>query len=227
MFHRFENRSEAGRKLADILAGYTDGSNAVVLGLPRGGVPVAYEIARKLGAPMDVEVVRKLGVPGQKELAFGAIGPGGVAVFNERLLDQLHLGSDAIDSVVRSESEELARRERKYRGGRPAAELENKFVIIVDDGLATGATMRAAVESVRRQSPARIIVAAPVAAAEVCSAFDREPDVTCVCAATPEPLYGVGWWYEDFEQTSDETVCRILDEFRPALADKEVVVGRQ
>jgi putative phosphoribosyl transferase len=222
MFHRFENRSEAGRKLAEKLTGYTNGRNVVVLGLPRGGVPVAYEIAKALDAPLDVEVVRKLGVPLQKELAFGAIGPGGVAVFNERLLNHLHLGEDAIDGVVRSEMAELERREKKYRGGRPPAEIKGKTVIIVDDGLATGATMRAAVESVRRQSPARIIVAAPVAAPDVCASFDMEPDVTCVCAATPEPLYGVGWWYEDFEQTTDETVCRLLDEFIPAAVSSGV-----
>jgi putative phosphoribosyl transferase len=157
-------------------------------------------------------------VPGQRELAFGAIGPGGVAVFNERLLDQLHLGAEAIGRVIESEADELERREQKYRGGRAATDLQGKTVIIVDDGLATGATMRAAVESVRRQAPARIIVAAPVASPDVCAAFELEPDVTCVCAATPEPLYGVGWWYEDFEQTSDETVCRLLEEFQPAVA---------
>jgi predicted phosphoribosyltransferase len=218
MFHRFENRRQAGRKLAEKLERYTSGRNAVVLALPRGGVPVAYEIARALGAPLDVEVVRKLGVPGQRELAFGAIGPGGVAVFNERLLDKLHLSEEALSSVIESETAELKRREQKYRGARTAADLRGKTVIIVDDGLATGATMRAAVESVRRQAPATIIVAAPVASPEVCAAFESEPDVTCICAATPEPLYGVGWWYEDFEQTTDETVCRLLEEFQPVVA---------
>ncbi len=218
MFQRFKDRKEAGKKLAEKLAGYTIGRNAVVLALPRGGVPVGYEIAAELGVPLDVEVVRKLGVPGQSELAFGAIGPDGVAVFNERLLDLLHLDEEAIEAVTRRESAELKRREDKYRDGRPAPNLKGKTVILVDDGLATGATMRAAVESVRRQSPEKIIVAVPVAAPDVCAAFEREPDVTCVCAVMPEPLYGVGWWYENFEQTTDETVCRMLDVLSPIAA---------
>lgn len=215
--YRFANRREAGKLLAEKLEGFR-GPDTIILALPRGGVPVGHQIARTLGIPLDIEVVRKLGVPGQRELAFGAIGPGGVAVFNERLLEQLRLSPEMIQSVIRTESDELARRERKYRGGRPDPKLAGKTVILVDDGLATGATMRAAVESVRRHLPKRIVVAVPVAAPDTCAAFDREPDVECVCAATPEPLYGVGWWYEDFEQTSDETVTRLLEETRAAVA---------
>ena len=215
---RFANRSEAGRKLAEQLVSVKNGGGAIVLALPRGGVPVGYEIAKEMNIPLDVQVVRKLGVPGQPELAFGAIGPGGVAVFNERLLGQLNLGRNAVESVIQSETVELKRRENLYRANRPAPILKGKTVILVDDGLATGATMRAAVESVRRQAPGKIIVAVPVAAPDVCASFDREPDVTCICAATPEPLYGVGWWYEDFEQTGDEKVCRLLDDLRPKAA---------
>lgn len=215
---RFSNRKEAGRRLAAELASFKDGGSAIVLALPRGGVPVGYEIAKELNIPLDVQVVRKLGVPGQPELAFGAIGPGGVAVFNERLLGQLNLGRNAVRNVIESETAELKRRENLYRANRPAPILKGRTVILVDDGLATGATMRAAVESVRRQAPGKMIVAVPVAAPDVCAAFEREPDVTCICAVTPEPLYGVGWWYEDFEQTGDEKVCRLLDELRPMAA---------
>lgn len=218
MHHRFTNRREAGRLLAAKLEGFRNKSEAIVLALPRGGVPVAYEIAKALNLPLDVQVVRKLGVPGQRELAFGAIAPGGVAVYNERLVEQLNLGEDAIGRVRDEESAELARRESEYRRGRKAPDLSGKTVILVDDGLATGATMRAAVESVRERSPAGIIVAVPVAAPDVCSAFDMQPDVTCVCLVMPEPLYGVGWWYEDFEQTTDERVRELLDKLQPAAS---------
>ncbi|QQS42967.1 MAG: phosphoribosyltransferase [Acidobacteriota bacterium] len=219
MHHRFTNRREAGRSLAAKLEGFRNKSGAVVLALPRGGVPVAYEIAKALNLPLDVQVVRKLGVPGQRELAFGAIAPGGVAVYNERLLEQLNLGDEAIGRVRDEESAELARRESEYRRGREAPDLKGRTVILVDDGLATGATMRAAVESVRKKSPAGIIVAVPVAAPDICSAFDIQPDVTCVCLVMPEPLYGVGWWYEDFEQTTDEKVRELLDALQPAAAN--------
>lgn len=217
-FYRFADRREAGRMLAEKVKEFTDGTNTIVLALPRGGVPVGYEIARALGVPLDVEVVRKLGVPGQRELAFGAIGPDGVAVYNERLLDQLHLSPASIRTVIDSESDELKRREARYRGGRPAPALKGKIAIIADDGLATGATMRAAVESVRKQGPEKIIVAAPVAAPDTCAAFDREPDVVCICALKPQPLYGVGMWYENFDQTTDETVVRLLGEAGPVTA---------
>lgn len=221
MHHRFTNRREAGRSLAQKLDAFRDNPEAIILALPRGGVPVAYEIAKALELPLDVQVVRKLGVPGQRELAFGAIAPGGVAVYNERLLEQLSLTGDGINRVREEEAEELARREALYRRGRSAPDLKGRTVILVDDGLATGATMRAAVESVRKESPSGIIVAVPVAAPDVCSSFDLEPDVTCVCLVMPEPLYGVGWWYEDFEQTTDERVRELLDELQPAAAANE------
>ena len=213
--HRFTNRREAGRLLSEKLEGFRDNPGAVVLALPRGGVPVGFEIARELNLPLDIQVVRKLGVPGQKELAFGAIGPGGVAVYNERLLDRLGISREDVRQVRDLESEELARRETAYRRGRSAPDLKDRTVILVDDGLATGATMRAAVESVRKQSPAGIIVSVPVAAPDVCSAFDLEPDVNCICVVMPEPLYGVVWWYEEFEQITDDRVRELLDEARP------------
>ena len=216
--HRFSNRREAGRMLAERLEGFRGSTHAVILALPRGGVPVGYEIARALDLPLDVEVVRKLGVPGQEELAFGAIAPDGVTVYNQRLVEQLGLSSAAIDNVVNAETQELRRREAAYRGGRPAPDLRGKTVILVDDGLATGATMRAAVQSVRKSSPAGIVVAVPVAAPDVCSLFDREPDVNCVCLVMPEPLYGVGWWYEDFGQTSARKVTELLEDLRPLAA---------
>ncbi len=218
MLHRFTNRREAGRLLASRLEGFRGSTNAVVLALPRGGVPVGYEIAAALDLPLDVEVVRKLGVPGQKELAFGAIGPDGVSIINQRLVEQVGLSRRDIGRVVDAETRELERREGHYRRGRRPPALAGKTVILVDDGLATGATMRAAVESVRRSSPAGIVVAVPVAAPDVCSLFDREPDITCICLVMPEPLYGVGWWYEDFEQTSDEKVCELLAGLPSAVA---------
>lgn len=227
MFHKFSNRMEAGRSLAERLEGFHDSTRTIVLALPRGGVPVGYEIAKALKVPLDVQVVRKLGVPGQKELAFGAIAPGGVTVFNERLIEGLGLSREAVEQVIREETEELGRRERLYRNGRPAPDLKGKTVILVDDGLATGATMRAAVKSVRKSSPAGIVVAVPVAAPDVCSVFDREPDVNCVSLLMPEPLYGVGLWYEDFSQTSDERVCELLEELSPkGAANGAAVSGR-
>ena len=181
----------------------------IVLGLPRGGVPVAYEVARALGAPLDVFVVRKLGMPGQSELALGAIASGGIQVFNQSLIRRAGLPNEAIKRVALREQEELRRRERVYRGDRPAPELRGKVVILVDDGLATGATMRAAVQAVRERNPARVIAAVPTAAIEVCDALREEADEV-VCAFTPEPFNAVGLWYEDFTQTSDAEVRRLL-----------------
>ncbi|REJ79439.1 MAG: phosphoribosyltransferase [Acidobacteria bacterium] len=218
MHHRFANRREAGKQLASKLRSFDQRPDTIVLALPRGGVPVAYEIARILSIPLDIQVVRKLGVPGQRELAFGAISTGGVAVFNEKVLDQLNLDSESIESVRRKESDELTRRETAYRKGIPKPDLSGKRVILADDGLATGATMRAAVESVRRRSPRSIVVAAPVASPGICKTLNKEPDVECVCLVLPEPLYGVGWWYEDFEQTTDEKVCELLSKLRPNAA---------
>lgn len=179
-------------------------------------MPVAAEVSNALGAPLDVFVVRKLGVPGQEELAMGAIASGGVCILNEDVVDSLGISSDAIDEVSRREAIELARRERAYRDGRTPADVRGKRAILVDDGLATGATMRAAVTALRALGPAEIVVAVPVAARESCTEF-REMVDHCICAATPEPFYGVGLWYHNFEPTSDEEVRRIL-----GLANSEV-----
>lgn len=214
--HRFVDRREAGRVLATRLREFA-GRDVVVLGLPRGGIPVAYEIAVALGAPLDVFVVRKLGLPGHRELAMGAIASGGVRVVHDELVRQLRLPDTVIDSVAREEQSELERRERAYRGARPPVALEGRTVILVDDGLATGSTMRAAVLAVRRLLPAEIVVAVPVGARETCLALSELADEV-VCAETPEPFTAVGLWYQDFDQTTDEEVRRLLSA-SPAAAD--------
>jgi predicted phosphoribosyltransferase len=180
-----------------------------VLGLPRGGVPVAYEVARRLGAPLDVFVVRKLGVPGHEELAFGAIAPGGVRVLAEDLLARLDMPSEWIEAIDAKERRELERRERVYRGERPPPALAGRVVVLVDDGLATGATMLAAVRAVREQRPARVVVAVPVADPDVCERLGSVADEV-VCVSTPRPMMAVGAWYEDFSQISDEEVRELL-----------------
>ena len=207
----FENRSEAGRFLAQKLGEYTRDPNVVVLALPRGGVPVAFEVAEALKAPLDIFVVRKLGVPGYDELAMGAIASGGIRVLNSKVLDYLDIPDETIDRVAAREKRELQRRERLYRGTRPIIDVRGRTVIIVDDGMATGSTMRAAVRALRQQKPEKIIVAVPVGARETCESFAKEVDSMCVCAITPEPLDGVGLWYRDFEQTSDEEVRQLLE----------------
>ena len=206
----FKDRTEAGRFLAQKLEGYANDPNVVVLALPRGGVPVAYEVAQALKAPLDIFVVRKLGVPGYDELAMGAIATGGIRILNPRVLDYLDISNDMIDLVVAREERELQRRERLYRDTRPAIDVRGRTVIIVDDGMATGSTMRAAVRALRQQKPEKIIVAVPVGARETCESFAKEVDTMCVCAITPEPFDGVGLWYRDFEQTSDEQVRQLL-----------------
>ena len=208
----FSNRTEAGRFLASKLGEYANRSEAVVLGLPRGGVPIAFEVAKALGVPLDVFIVRKLGVPGQEELAFGAIASNGVRVLNENLVRALRLPETVIESVAEREQRELERREQIYRGGRSAQNLKDKIVIVVDDGLATGATMRAAIKAIKKQIPKKTIVAVPVGSQQTCDEFKHEADVLCICATTPEPFYGVGMWYEDFEQTTDEEVIKLLSE---------------
>ncbi len=205
----FQNRREAGRALAGKLAGYAHRDDVLVLALPRGGVPVGYEVARALRAPLEVFVVRKLGVPGQEELAMGAIASGGVRVLNEEIVRPLRISERMIDQVAARELKELERREALYREGRPAAAVKGRVAILIDDGLATGATMRAAAAALRQQRPARLVVAVPVAAAETCQEFRHEVDEV-VCAATPEPFRAVGLWYEDFSQTSDEEVRELL-----------------
>jgi putative phosphoribosyl transferase len=209
MERAFPNRAQAGRLLAEKLENYVGRSDVVVLGLPRGGVPVAYEVAQRLGAPLDVFVVRKLGVPGFEELAAGAIASGGVRVLNEDVIRALPNADQLIESVTEKETVELERREQTYRDGRPAPELRNRVVILVDDGLATGATMRAAVAALRQRGVAKIVVAAPVGAPETCRELEQEADET-ICAITPEFFQAVGQYYEDFSQTSDEEVRELL-----------------
>jgi len=209
MERAFPNRAEAGRLLAEKLENYVDRSDVVVLGLPRGGVPVAYEVAQRLGAPLDVFVVRKLGVPGFEELAAGAIASGGVRVLNEDVVRALPNADQLIESVTEKETVELERREQTYRDGRPAPELRDRVVILVDDGLATGATMRAAVAALRQRGVAKIVVAAPVGAPDTCRELEQEADET-ICAITPEFFQAVGQYYEDFSQTSDEEVRELL-----------------
>ncbi len=215
----FQDRTEAGRLLAAKLAAYTDRSDVIVLALPRGGVPVAYEVARVLHTPLDVFLVRKLGLPGHEELAMGAIASGGVRVLNKDVVRALRIPDEVIDAVAAEEQQELERRERAYRGGRPAPQVRGKIVILIDDGLATGSTMRAAIAALRRQRPARIVVAVPVGAPETCAEFQNEAD-EAICARTPDPFYAVGLWYGDFSQTTDEEVHDLLeraaDEHAPA-----------
>jgi predicted phosphoribosyltransferase len=206
---RFRDRAEAGRLLAERLRGYSGRSDVVVLALPRGGVPVAYEVAQALGVPLGVFVVRKIGVPGHEELAMGAIASGGVLVLDDRLVRALGVGREELDRVIASEVNELERREAAYGNGHQALDLEGKTVILVDDGLATGSTMRAAALAVRQQNPARIIVAVPVASEETCDEF-RDVVDEIVCELTPTPFRAVGLWYEDFSQTSDEEVRELL-----------------
>jgi predicted phosphoribosyltransferase len=207
----FHDRADAGRALARRLARYANRPNVLVLALPRGGVPVAYEVARALHAPLDVFLVRKLGVPGQEELAMGAIATGGVRVINEDVVNLLQIPDEVIDSVAEAQWRELERRERAYRDDRPLPDVRGRTVILIDDGLATGSSMRAAVAALRQQRPARIVVAVPVASASTCDDFRAEVDEV-VCAQTPEPFYAVGSWYEDFTQTSDDEVHALLEQ---------------
>ena len=211
----FRDRHEAGRLLAERLAGYADRPDVVILALPRGGVPVAFEIAAALHVPLDVMVVRKLGVPGHEELAMGAIASGGVQVVNQDVVRHLGLSSAVLESVAATEYQELSRRERAYRGNRELTSVEGRTVILVDDGLATGSTMRAAVAALRKRGPARIVVAVPTAAPETCEELKTDVD-EMVCATTPTPFYGVGQWYEDFSQTTDEEVRDLLAQAAPS-----------
>jgi len=208
----FADRADAGRRLAERLGAYAGRGDVIVLGLPRGGVPVAAEVARSLPAPLDVCVVRKLGVPGDEELALGAIAAGGVLVLNDRVVSGLHLSDEAIAAVAAVEHAELRRREQAYRGERPPADVAGCTVIVVDDGLATGATMRAAVRAVRMRAPARVVVAVPVAAPETCAALGPEVDEV-VCALRPSDFRSVGGWYDDFAPTTDDEVRRCVTSF--------------
>jgi putative phosphoribosyl transferase len=211
----FADRHEAGSVLATHLSTFRGRDDVVVLGLPRGGVPVAFAIATALEAPLDVFVVRKLGVPGHAELAMGAIASGDIRVLNEDVVAWYGLPQAAIDEVARVEQIELERREREYRDGQPLLELKGRIVILVDDGLATGSTMKAAVQAVRARDPARIVVAVPVGARDTCAALARLAD-DVVCARMPEPFSAVGLWYRDFSQTTDEEVRELLEQSRAA-----------
>jgi predicted phosphoribosyltransferase len=211
----FEDRLDAGRQLARKLTGYANRPDTIVLALPRGGVPVAYAVATELRLPLDVFIVRKLGAPGHEEYAIGAIATGGVRILNQNAIRMLGLPMDAVERQERREREELARREKQYRGERPAPQLSGRTVVLVDDGLATGSTMRAAAAALRQQGVARIVVAVPVAPASTCREFESEADEV-VCAVTPEPFYAVGQWYRDFSQTSDAEVEELLDRARRA-----------
>ena len=205
----FRDRRDAGRRLADRLREYAGRSDVIVLGLPRGGIPVAYEVARALRAPLDIFVIRKLGVPWHPELAMGAIASGGIRVLDEYTVRAAGISERDVARVIAAEQEELERRERQYRGARPFPPLAGRTVILVDDGLATGSSMRAAVKAVQGESPARIVVAVPVAPAETCDALGQLADVV-VCAMTPEPFQAVGLWYDDFSQTTDAEVRDLL-----------------
>ncbi len=205
----YRDRADAGRVLAGMLSAYANREDVLVLALPRGGVPVGYEVAQALRAPLDVFLVRKLGVPGQEELGMGALATGGVRVLNDAVLRSLDIPPDVVEAVTARERNELERRERLYRDDLPPPNVRGRTVILVDDGLATGSTMRAAVTALRRQGPARIVVAVPAAAAATCNELRAEADEV-VCPATPEPFYSVGAWYEDFAQTTDQQVHDLL-----------------
>jgi predicted phosphoribosyltransferase len=218
MERAFSNRADAGRQLAEKLEKYARLDDAIVLGLPRGGVPVAYEVAKHLHVPLDVFVVRKLGVPGFEELAAGAIASGGVRVLNEDVVRAIPYASEAIEAVTAKETTELQRREQIYREGRPAAELRDKIAILVDDGLATGATMRAAVKALRQRGVAKIIAAVPVGPPDTCEELAREAD-EAICLSTPLFFQAVGQYYEDFSQTNDDDVRELL--IQAALASEK------
>jgi putative phosphoribosyl transferase len=205
----YANRAEAGRVLATWLTHYTSRTDILVLGLPRGGVPVAYEVARALKAPLDLMLVRKLGLPGHEELAMGAIATGGIRVLNPEVVEGLGVPAAVIEKVVAVELQELQRRARVYRGDRPTPQIEGRCVLLIDDGLATGATMRAAIAAVRQQQPARLVVAVPVAPPATIAMLRKDADAV-VCPATPEPFFGIGQWYEDFTQVTDDEVRALL-----------------
>jgi putative phosphoribosyl transferase len=206
----YRNRSAAGRELAMKLLAYKGRQDVLVLALPRGGVPVAYQVAKVLRAPLDIWVVRKLGVPGHEELAMGAIASGGTLVVNDDILWTFGVSKSALRKLVEKEQVELARRERIYRGERPPLPVKGRTVIVVDDGLATGSTMRAAVSALRQKEPGRIVVAVPVASLEACASLHESVDET-VCAQTPQPFYSVSQWYQDFTQITDQEVRVLLD----------------
>lgn len=208
----YDDRYQAGRVLVDSLKNYAKRTDVIVLALPRGGVPVGYEIANKLSLPLDIFIVRKLGVPGHEELAMGAIASGGITVLNDEIVNLLHISTEAIDKIQKSEQEELLRRERVYRGKKPSPELLGKTIILVDDGIATGYTMRAAIAALIQKKPAKLIVAIPVAARSTCDEIAPLVD-ELICPMRPVNFYAVGLWYDDFSQTTDDEVMQLLQQY--------------
>jgi putative phosphoribosyl transferase len=216
MERRFRNRTDAGQQLAQALAAYANQNNLIVLALPRGGVPVADEVAKSLHAPMDVYIVRKLGVPGQPELAMGAIASGGVRVLNQQVLDYLTITEEEIELVALKEERELERRERVYRGNAQAQNLRDQTVILVDDGIATGTTVKSAIIAIKRQQPQQLILAVPVAPPETVGELRKHVD-QLVCLLSPDSFYAVGQWYQDFNQTTDKEVTQLLNQSQTGL----------
>lgn len=212
---RFADRIDAGRRLAEALADYEGRADVVVYGLPRGGVPVAAEVASALGAPLDVLVVRKLGVPGQPELAMGAVASGGVRVLNQEVLRQLRVKEEQLERITEEQRREVREREQRFRGDAEAPEIEGKTALVIDDGIATGSTMRASVEALRELGPDKIVVAVPVASYSACEDMEEVADEV-ICLETPSPFRAVGAWYEKFDQTSDAEVKQLLEQARDA-----------
>jgi putative phosphoribosyl transferase len=217
----FQDRTEAGQRLGQQLKAYANRQDLLVLGLPRGGVPVAFEVAKALNAPLDVFLVRKLGVPGHEELAMGAIASGGVRILNEEVVENLHISEEIIDRVAAIEQQELERRERAYRDNRPPLDLSDRTVILVDDGLATGATMRVATVAIKQQHPKQIIAVVPVSSPEICDELRVEVD-KIICAETPRPFVAVGLWYKKFSQTTDAEVQNLLKQ----AVEQETITSR-
>ncbi len=216
----FPNRTEAGRRLAPRLRDYANRKGVIVLGIPRGGVPIAFEVAEYLKVPLDVLVLRKLGVPGHEELGFGAIASGGVRALNPEIVEALRISPRDIELVTNREAKELQRREHAYRGGRPPLDVRGRTVILIDDGIATGSGMRAAVAALRQMKPAQIVIAVPVAPASTCDSLRDEVN-ELICLETPEPFYGVGQFYYDFSQVSDEEVSELLDRAAREIDEQE------
>lgn len=206
----FNDRVDAGRKLAKELSEYAKRSDVIILAIPRGGVPVAFEVAKELNVKMDVCVVRKLGIPGEEEIAMGAIASDNIIVLNDDIVRSHQITKQVIDTAVSKERIELERRERIYRGNRPKPNITGLTVILIDDGVATGATMRAAVSAVETEKPAKIVIAVPTGIQATCSSFEGNVNEVIICASTPEPFFGIGAWYEDFSQTTDEEVCELM-----------------
>lgn len=206
----FNDRVDAGRKLAKELSEYAKRSDVIILAIPRGGVPVAFEVAKELNVKMDVCVVRKLGIPGEEEIAMGAIASDNIIVLNDDIVRSHQITKQVIDTAVNKERIELERRERIYRGNRPKPNITGLTVILIDDGVATGATMRAAVSAVETEKPAKIVIAVPTGIQATCSSFEGNVNEVIICASTPEPFFGIGAWYEDFSQTTDEEVCELM-----------------